>query len=404
MKDHIILLIDMNAFFASVEQQCNPNLWGKPVLVGGSPGTRSVVAAASYEARPFGIHSGESMVEAFERCPDAVIVEGNSEKYVDTSRRITRIFTDYTDMVEVYSIDECFLDITGTKDRFGGAWEVARAIKRRIHTELGLTCSVGIGPNRLLAKLAAGMQKPDGLIEIRQEEIADILRDLPVEKLHGVGGKTQAHLARLGIRTAGQLGRASKDMLKRQFGIQGEILHDMGNGIDPSPVVPYYVKPEVKSMGHSYTLSRNTRDWNLINHHLLRLSEMVGRRLRENGYAGRTITLVLRYGDMHGFVRQKSISDFLDDGYAIYQVARSILCRQYRLDKRAIRLIGVCVSSLTRGARQANLFADPRQGALLKAMDAINNRWGEFTIKRACLVDVEARPKIHGFCGKETDA
>ncbi|MCL5105739.1 MAG: DNA polymerase IV [Armatimonadetes bacterium] len=397
MKHRTILLIDMNAFFASVEQGCNPSLRGKPVLVGGAPGTRSVVAAASYEARPYGIRSAMSMIEAVMRCPDAIIVEGNSEKYVDTSRRITRIFMDYTDMVEVYSIDECFLDITNTMDIFGGARETARAIKRRIRAELGLTCSVGIGPNKLLAKLAAGMQKPDGLVEIRPEEVRKLLEDLPVEELHGIGGKTKVSLERLGITTAGQLGRTPREMLKRRFGVNGEILHDMGNGIDRSSIVPYYSQPDAKSVGHSYTLSRNTRDWNVISSHLLRLSEMVGRRLREHRYAGRTVTLVLRYGDMHGFCRQKSVSDHLDDGYAIYQVARAILHQQYQRDRRPIRLVGVSVSSLSRGMRQGSLFADPRRRELLKTMDAINDRYGEGAIRRACLLDIRARQKTHGF-------
>jgi len=395
-KQRTILLVDMNAFFASVEQLSNASLRGKPVLVGGSPSQRSVVAAASYEARPYGISSGMSFTEALILCPGAILVEGNPLKYADTARRVFRICADYTDKMEVYSIDECFLDVTETQDRFAGAWKIAQAIKQRIRKELGLTCSIGIGPNKLLSKLAAGMKKPDGLTEIKPEDVKSILEDLPVEKLHGIGEKTRIRLARMGITTAGALGRVPVESLRQRFGILGDLLHEMGNGIDHSPVVPYYSIPDAKSMGHSYTLSRNTRDWNVIHGHLLRLSEMVGRRLREQNYAGRTITLILRYEDMYTFVRQKSIPEYLDDGYAIYKVAASTL-RQREDDERSIRLVGVSVSNLVKGIKQLGLFTDHRYSTLLRTLDAINDKYGEFTIKRASLLGLESQPKTHGF-------
>lgn len=393
-----ILLIDMNAFFASVEQRCNPALRGKPIAVGGSLSTRSVVAAASYEARPFGIHSGMSMMEALRLCPSLIIVEGNPAKYVDTSMRVFRIFKDYTDEMEVYSIDECFLDVTPTQHLFGGPVEIAKAIKRRMKEKLGLTCSVGIAPNKMLAKLASGMQKPDGLTEIRPEQVKPLLENLPVEKLHGIGERTRIHLERLGIVTVGELGRFSRERLKREFGINGEILHEMGNGIDRSPIVPYHSEPDVKSMGHSYTLNRDTRDIDVVRHHLLRLSEMVGRRLREAHYAGRTVHLVLRYADRKGFGQQRSLIDYLDDGFEIYKTALSIF--EEKKDHRAIRLVGVSVSSLAKDIRQLSLFSNPRQKDLLGALDAINDKYGEFTIKRASLVKVKVIPKSHGFDGR----
>ena len=395
-NNRTILLVDMNSFFASIEQQSNPNLRGKPVLVGGSPSKRSVVAAASYEVRPYGVRSGMPLMEAWQRCPEAILVQGSMSKYTDASHRVFKICGDYTDRMEIYSIDECFLDVTDTQDRFGGAWEIARAIKRRIRADLGITCSIGISSNKMLAKLAAGMQKPDGLTEIKQEQVKDLLENLPVEKLHGIGDKTRAHLTKMGITTAGTLGRASVNWLKREFGVFGEILHEMGNGTYCPPVVAYHSEPDIKSVGHSYTLGQNTKNWDIVHHHLLRLSEMVGRRLREQGYSGRTITLVLRYADMHTFSRRKSIPEYLDDGYAIYQVALSIL-RQQAADKRAIRLVGVCVSNLAKGMHQLNLFANPRRRDMLKVMDAINDRYGEFTIKRASLVDLKTRSVSHGF-------
>lgn len=395
-KRRTILLVDMNAFFANIEQMSNDRLRGKPVLVGGSPNRRSVVAAASYEARPYGIQSGMPLTKALVLCPNAIWVEGNPWKYMDTASRVFQICAEYTDRMEIYSIDECFLDVTDIQDRFGGAWEIARSIKQRIRTELGLTCSIGIGPNKLLSKLAAGMKKPDGLTEIKPEEVKDLLEDLPVEKLHGIGEKTRIRLERMGITTAGALGRVPVESLKRRFGILGNILHEMGNGIDRSPVIPYYSVPDLKSIGHSYTLNHNTRDWDLVHRHLLRLSEMVGRRLRKQNYAGRTVTLILRYEDMDTFCRQKSTSEYLDDGYAIYKVAASILSQQQE-DKRHIRLVGVSVSNLIKGIYQLGLFTNRRYRNLLKVLDSINDKYGEFTVKRASLVDLELQPKTHGF-------
>lgn len=389
-SNRTILLVDMNSFFASVEQQCNPSLRGKPIAVGGPAGSRSVVSAASYEARPFGVRSGMPVMEALSRCPDLILVHGDMRKYVDVSRRVFKICGDYTDLLEIYSIDECFMDVTPTIGHFGGARNIALEVKRRIRKELGLTCSVGIGPNKVLAKLASGMQKPDGLTEIQPERVREVLESLPVEKLHGIGEKVSSRLKKMGIKTAGTLGRMSVERLKREFGVYGEALHAMGNGNFETPVVPYYDQPDIKSVGHSHTMGRNTRDWNVLSRNLLKLSEMVGRRLREKGFSGRTISLVVRYGDMHTFSRQRSLGEYIDDGYAIYQVALSILAEQSN-DKRAIRLLGVSVSNLTKDARQLNLFSSERYRKLLDAMDAINDRYGEFTIRRASLVDARHR-------------
>ncbi|MHB1458788.1 MAG: DNA polymerase IV [Armatimonadota bacterium] len=395
-NERTILLVDMNSFFASIEQQCNPDIKGKPVLVGGGPGKRSVVAAASYESRKFGIHSGMPMLEALRLCPNAVIVVGDLAKYEDTARRVFRICMDYTDQLEIYSIDECFMDVSATAHLFGGAWEIGRMIKRRIYETLGLTCSVGIGPNKMIAKFASGMKKPDGLTRLGKEELPALLENLPVEKLHGIGDRLAIRLSRMGITTAGSLGRVPVDRLKKEFGILGEVLHNMGNGVDESPVVPYHTQPDVKSVGHSYTLKENTRDLDVIHRQLLRLSEMVGWRLREGSYAGRTVSLVLRYSDMHTFSRQKSISQYLDDGADIYDVACRILSQQED-DGRAIRLLGVCVSNLVKGMHQPDLFRNPRWGDALRAMDAINTKYGEFTVKRASLLDVHTAAKTHGF-------
>lgn len=392
-KHRTILLVDMNSFFASVEQQSDPRLKGKPVAVGGPAGTRSVVSAASYEAREFGVRSAMSVTEALIRCPNLILIQGSMGKYADVSRRVFRICGDYTDLLEVCSIDECFMDITPTQSLFGGARSIALDIKRRIRTELGLTCSIGIGPNKLLAKLAAGMQKPDGLTEIRPETVRALFENLPVEKLHGIGPKTTERLRNMGIFTAGALGRIPIERLKRNFGVYGEALHAMGNGVGDTRVVPYCDRPDMKSVSHSHTLDKNTLDWNILSRHLLRLSEMVGRRLREQDFAGRTVTLVVRHANMHTFSRRQTLSECIDNGYTIYQIALSIL-RNHIDNKQPIRLIGISVSGIVIGSHQMSLFADEKGKKLLNAMDAINNRYGEFTIRRASLLETKPRGKV----------
>lgn len=400
-QSRIVMLVDMNSFFASIEQACNPNLKGKPVLIGGSESGKGVVAAASYESRVFGIKSGMSMRDALRVCPTAIVVAGDLEKYEDIARQVFRICMDYTDMLEIYSIDECFLDVSKTADHFGGAVNIAKKIKARIKNHLRLTCSIGISVNKMLAKLASGMQKPDGLVEIKQSEIPVLLENMPVSKLHGIGNRLSNRLAKFGITTAGNLGRVSVQRLRKEFGIVGEYLHFMGLGIDESPVVPYYERPDAKSVGHCYTLESSTRDSDIIHRQLLRLSEMVGWRLREDNYAGRTITLTLRYADFHTFTRQHTISNYIDDGYDIYNAARFILSKEYD-NSQLIRLIGVSVSNLVKGIYQPNLLSNPKWRSALKAMDSINNRFGEFTIKRASLMSIEANKKTHGFL-KESD-
>lgn len=399
-KEKKILLVDMNAYFASIEQMSNPTLRGKPVVVGGPRGTRSVVAAASYEARKYGIKSAMSISEAVQKCPDLLIVSGDMDKYIDSSRKILKILMDYTDLVEVYSIDECFMDVTATEDYFGGAVEIAKQIKKRIRLQIGINCSVGIAPNKLLSKLAAGMQKPDGLTQIKPEQIKGILKNLPAGELHGIGRKLVVHLADMGIKTAGQLGDYPRELLKKRFGINGEIMHDMGNGIDHSKIIPYYDQPDNKSVGHSHTLDRNTRDAEVLGTVLLKLSEKVGRRLREQNFAGRTITLVVRYSDFHTFTRRKSLPDHIDDGYSIYMSATQILNEQYN-DNRAIRLLGVSVSGLVKGSRQMQLFEDPKYRALMETVDKINDKFGDWTVRRARLLKQKRETVMVGFGGSK---
>jgi DNA polymerase-4 len=325
-----------------------------------------------------------TLPEAKKLCPEIILVSGDPAKYVDTSTRILALYATFTDSVEVFSIDEAFLDVTNTAHLFGGPEEIARRIKAHLKEQFGLTCSVGIAPNKLLAKLAGDMHKPDGLTVIRPSEVAALLEDLPVEELCGIGPKTKEKLNQLGINTCGELGRFPEKTLVGIFGINGTHFKHMGQGMDDSPVLPYYHEPATKSMGHSMTLDRDTRDMAVIQRHLLQLSEQVGRRLRHDSYAGRTVALVLRYSDFSTFIRQHSTKTYIDDGHRIYQVGLKLFDELYK-PPQLIRLLGISVSNLVTELKQGSMFENSRSDSLFQSVDSINDKFGEFSVARAKL-------------------
>ena len=395
--ERIILHIDLYAFFAAVEQQVNPLLRGKPVLVGARPGGRGVVCTASYEARAYGVKTGMPIREAQRLCPDGIYLACDAGKYEYTSRELFQIFQEYTPLVEIFSIDEAFLDVTETHPRFArtrhphsthgslsGVEPLAQRIKGRIRKRFGLTCSIGIGPNKLIAKLASDLEKPDGLVWIRREDIRPLFERLPITALCGIGEKMANHLGRLGIQTCGDLGRASADLLMRKFGIIGWQLHEMGKGNGSSQVSPYYHEEEVKSMGHSVTLPRDIRKEKEIQRVILQLSEQVGRRLRKGGFQGRTVALTLRYTNFETFTRHRTFQNHMDGGYAIYRAGVEIL-KTLRL-RMPIRLVGISVSQLTQMDQLPLFPEEKRELDLLWAMDRLNDRYGEFTLRRASLL------------------
>ncbi len=400
--ERVIFHVDMNAFFASVEQRYNPFLRGKPIVVCGNAKKRTVVAACSYEAKAHGVKNGMSVHEARALCPNILLVGGNPEKYVEISQRIFSMLEEISPQVELFSIDEAFLDMTGTWFLFGQKpEEAARLIKRRILAGWGLTCSVGVGPNKLLAKLASGMQKPDGLVRIREEEVAGLLERLPVEELCGVGEKLKAHLHELGIFTCGQLGRAPEEALVERFGVIGRLLKRMGQGVDDSPVAPCGAEAPVKSMGHAYTLPRDTWSEEEIRGTLLRLSEQVGRRLRADGYLGRTVSLTVRYADFSSFSHQRTIPDPTDAGLVIYRVALELLNRYGLPLAQPVRLLGVGVSNLSRGEYQRSLFQEEEQLRQVdRGIDHVSDRFGEWTVVRAGAL-APLVSKSHGFLVKQ---
>ena len=256
MIDRTVMHIDMNSFFASVEQAANPNLKGKPVVVTGSQ-QRTVILTASYEARAFGVKTGMMLFEARRLCPEVIMVPADNRKYTHTSTQIMRMMHDYTPLVEVFSIDEAWIDVTGSLRLFGGAENIAYQLKSRIRQHFDITCSIGVAPNKLLAKLASEMKKPDGLTTIRPEQISRTLEHLPIKELCGVGRKMERHLNLMSIYTCGELARCDEGRLTRKFGIIGTRLKQMGQGIDDSPVIPAEEADEVKSVGHSMTLKRD---------------------------------------------------------------------------------------------------------------------------------------------------
>jgi DNA polymerase IV len=391
-SQRIILHIDMNAFFASVEQQSNPELKGKPIAVIGAA-KRTVITTCSYEARAFGVKTGMNAWEARQKCPQLIFVVGNNRKYTYTSTQIIGIMREYTPMVEVFSIDEAFLDVTGSLAIFGSPERITHLIKARIKHQFGLTCSVGIAPNKLLAKLASDMQKPDGLTIIKPDQIASVLERVPIRDLCGIGAQTGKQLANLGIRTCGELGRFPVGILKRKFGVVGERLHLMGLGVDDSPVVPEEEAEEVKTVGHSTTLDRDIIERDEIQRYLLQLSEMVGRRARRYQVVGKTVTLTIRYPDFTTFSRQESRPTYINSSEEIYQAALKILDTVELT--QPVRLLGVRISNLRHHTEQLSLFEGERKKAqLANAMDLVNNKFGDFAVTFGSLLGNEGGAKV----------
>jgi DNA polymerase-4 len=380
----VILHVDMDAFFASVELRERPWLEGKPVVVGGDPEKRrGVVTAASYAARQYGISAGMPLVTAKRLCPHAVFLLGSYDgKYEHVSSRLREIFYRFTPAVEPYSIDEAFLDITGCERLFGPPVELAGKLKQRIRDELGLSCSVGVAPNKLLAKLASSLNKPDALTIISQENVQNLLGPLNVEKLCGIGDKTTRCLSDLGIHTLGQLASYPLEVLKSRFGKSGEWLHWAAQGIDHSPVLYHFVAE--KSMSHERTLERDVDDPTEIQSVLLALSSMVARRLRERAVAGQTINLKIRFSDFATITRSKTIPQPTDSEHEIAKVAAGLVLG-LGPGVGKIRLLGVGASRLMEQVHSGQTclpiapFFDKRR-QVYPVIDRIRDRFGESAI------------------------
>lgn len=369
-----IFHIDLDAFFVSVEQVLNPALRGKPVVVGGDPRGRGVVACASYEARAYGLKSGMPLGKAHRLCPHAIFLSGNFHRYRDASEKFMAILSEFTPDIEPMGLDEAYLDLTGFDPLYGPAREVALRIKQRIKNELGLTASIGIATSKVVAKVASDLSKPDGLIEVPPGEERDFLAPLPISRLPWVGEKAGNTLKRLGVTTIGELARLSPSFLKQAFGVHGEVLHRYANGIDNSKVEPF---GPPKSISRSTTFSEDTLDRSFLKAVLHYLTERVGAELRDQGKSARCITLKLRYTDFQTITRNHTLKQAIDTDWTIFKIGCGLLDKALEHRAVPVRLIGIGVSHLADG-RQLNMF-DPWAEALERlnlAIDRIRGKYG----------------------------
>ena len=379
-----ILHVDMDAFYASVEQADRPELKGKPVIIGG--GKRGVVSAASYEARKFKVHSAMPIFEARRLCPGGIFLPVRMKRYKEVSRQVMAILGNYSPLLEKASVDEAYLDVTGTEKLFGTPVQVAENIKRQIRQETGLSCSVGVAPNRFLAKIASDLEKPDGLTVIPHEKVQDFLRYLPVSKIPGVGTRTLEVLKSLGVVHASDILHVPEDILIRKLGKAGRELIERASGIDDSPVIPF---SEPKSFSAEHTLPDDTGDMEEIRKHLLVQAERVGRDLRLHGYTGRTVTLKIKFANFRTITRSRTFADATAGTSEIYRWAVELLGQ---VDLRMkVRLVGVGVSRLSRGARQLSMLEEGRhvrERALDSAVDRIRERYGTSILMRGSVMDM----------------
>ncbi len=381
-----ILHVDMDAFYASVEQRDRAELRGRPVIVGGL-GSRGVVSAASYEARAFGVHSAMPTATARRLCPQGVFLPVRMKQYALIARQIREILFSFTPLVEPLSLDEAFLDVRGCEGLFGPAPEIARQVKTRIRAETGLIASVGVAPNKFLAKLASDHGKPDGLVLLPADRVEEFLAPLPVGRLWGVGARGEKRLHALGIRTVGQLAALPENVLTSHFGDGGRQLGKLARGQDDRTVVP---DREAKSISTETTFAQDIDDRHVLRTWLLDLVDHLAGRLRQAGLRTRTVELKVRSADFRTRTRSQSLPEATDVTEVLWQAAQELFARSLSRDILPVRLLGVGASRLTREtAVQRDLFdggARERLGALDRAVDAIRGQFGAGAIRRGSLL------------------
>jgi DNA polymerase IV len=379
-----ILHVDMDAFYASVEQLDHPEYKGKPVIVGADPkggSGRGVVAACSYEARKFGVRSALPISRAWKLCREGVYVRPRMDRYIEVSKQVMEVFRRYTDLVEPLSIDEAFLDITGSVKLLGPAEQIASAIKKEIKERTGLNASVGLAPNKFLAKIASDLKKPNAFVVVRESEIDTFLHDLPISRLWGVGPKTEQRLREIGFKTIGDVADASRESLVRSLGSLGEHLFQLSHGKDDREVEPNW---EPKSVGTETTFGEDTADRELLLATILELADHVGVRLRKDGYRARKVTLKLRYSDFETHTKQQSLKKAIVTGGEIAEVARGLFA-SFPMKKK-IRLIGVSAGDLLghEGEPQQLQLFEPASNKekLSKTVDELKEKFGTDVVRR----------------------
>lgn len=384
-----ILHVDMDAFYASVEQRDDPALRGKPVIVGGRS-RRGVVAAASYEVRPFGVRSAMSMVEALQRCPEAIVVAPRMRHYADVSAKVFDIFHRFTPLVEGLSFDEAFLDVTGSQRLFGDGVAIARQIRAAIRDELSLTASAGVAPAKFVAKVASDLDKPDGLVVVAPEGVREFLAPLPIERMWGVGKKAAARLRAHGFRTLGDLATTPVESLEAVLGSWGRSVHALARGEDEREVVP---DRDAKSIGAEETFESDLRTLEALERPLLHQAGRVAGRLSRAGLRARCVTVKLKYGDHSTKTRQTRLPEPVADTDSIYDAARALLPR-FPSVARGVRLTGVSCSELHEGPAAPTLFPDEKR-ARREQIEALTGelreRFGKAGLTRGRLVGHRSR-------------
>lgn len=336
-----IVHVDMDAFYASVEVLDDPSLKGRPIIVGGRPGSRSVVCTASYEARRFGVRSAMSTTYAAKLCPGAIFLPPRFERYSEISKAVRAIFARYTDLIEPLSLDEAYLDVTDHPTLY--ATKIAHEIRRSVFIELGLTCSAGVGPNKLIAKIASDMNKPNGLTVVQPHQVRDFLRDMPLRKIHGVGPATDKRLAAAGFVKCSDLWSVAPEQIELILGSWGRWIWRAARGIDHRQVVTHW---ERLSYGREDTLEADEVDVGRLERKIENLAAKVSRSLLKADKRGRTITLKVKYANFESITRAKSIDNETNDGFIISEICKNLLKQKTDAGRRPIRLVGVSVSKL----------------------------------------------------------
>jgi DNA polymerase-4 len=385
----MIIHVDMDAFYASVEEREQPELRGKPVIVGGTPEGRGVVAAANYVVREFGVHSAMPTSTALKLCPDAIVLPARLDYYSEVSRQIHEVFARYTPLIEPLSLDEAFLDVTGTVALFESAEQIGRQIQAEIQQEVQLVASVGVAPNKFLAKLASDLEKPAGFVVITGENIHAFLDPLPVSRIWGVGRVTDKAFEKLGIRTIGQLRERSLPFLEDRFGKLGEHIWKLAHGTDDRAVIP---DRGAKSISNETTFPTDIDDMEVLQSSLMELTEQVARRLRRSRRQARTVHLKVRYHDFQTITRSQTLGESTNRTDILWQTALEMLTDRLPDRRLCARLVGMGVSGLeSPSSQQRGLFdeeEDPRGGRLDEVTDQIKDRFGKRSVRRGSAADM----------------
>ncbi|MDP7062789.1 MAG: DNA polymerase IV [Planctomycetota bacterium] len=378
-----ILHVDLDAFFVSVERVLDPRLNGRPVVVGGSPEGRGVVAAASYEARQHGIHSAMPMGQALRLCPDLVRVGGNHGMYSRASKAVFEIIGGYTPLVEKVSVDEAYLDLSGTHHLFGNALDAADKMRREVKERLRLDLTVGASSNRLVSKVASGFAKPCGLFDVRPGQEPRFFSPLPIKVMPGIGPVTAKRLHDFHIDQLGALASTERWFLEEVFGSYGPSMQRRASGVDETPVCPPWERPERKSLGHERTFAEDTDDLKVLRGRLQRLLEQSCAQLRSEGLLARTLTVKLRYADFVTETRDLTLPQPSDHDLEWWEVAERQLERMLKKRRTLVRLLGVRFSGMERGFWQGGLFEQERvvQRGRISVLDRIRSKYGEKAVQ-----------------------